>query len=358
VWVHDYHLQRVPALLRPLRPDVRIGFFLHIPFPPPELFRQIPWRERLLEGLLAADLLGFHTKAYADNFRATAAQLAAAQARAGELITDAGEALLGAFPISIDYRFFDDLARRPAIRQSAARLRSKLGHDRRIVLGVDRLDYTKGIEDRLRAYLRLLDDGRIRAAECVLVQIAVPSREQIRNYAEQRAAVERLVGEINGRHAEPGRAAVHYVYRSLSIERLVPYYVAADVMAVTPLRDGMNLVAKEYVASRIEEDGVLLLSEFAGAAEELTQATLVNPHDRVGLGEAMAACLTADPTTARANMSALRRTVRRHDVHRWAAEFLRALDRSVPRHGALPAEASAIREGPDALFAPAPSWLQ
>jgi trehalose 6-phosphate synthase len=326
VWAHDYHLQLAPAMLRALRPDLRIGFFLHIPFPPPELFARLPWRRQVLEGLLGADVVGFQTRSGADNFCRLVERFTGARAHGdGVRTADGRDVVARAFPISIDVAERERLASDEKCRRRAATLRKKLGPARRIILGVDRLDYTKGIDLRLKAFRELLQSGRLSVQHCVLVQIAVPSREKVQEYIDLRREIEETVGSINGEFGEVGRIAVQYMHRSLSAERLAAYYAAADVMLVTPLRDGMNLVAKEYVASRVDDTGTLVLSEFTGAAHELADALLVNPHDVDGLEAVIERALTMPEAEAKRRMQSMRRVVREHDVHAWAASFLEAL---------------------------------
>ena len=327
VWVQDYQLQLLPAALRELRPDLRIGFFLHIPFPPTELFMQLPWRRRIVEGLLGADLVGFHTPGGARNFRWLATHLAGASAGHGrtEVVVGGRTVKLGAFPISIDSGNLDRLSRSAEVLERAKQIRSDLGDPERVVLGVDRLDYTKGIDVRLRAFEELLAEGRINSDDTVMVQLATPSRERVEHYQKMRADIEQAVGRINGEYARVGHPAVHYLHQSLPREELVAFFVAADVMLVTPLRDGMNLVAKEYVACRHDNGGALVLSEFAGAALELKDALLVNPHDTDGVKDALYAALTIDRDEGRRRMRAMRPQVMSHDVDRWARSFLDAL---------------------------------
>jgi trehalose 6-phosphate synthase len=326
VWVQDYQLQLLPAMLRELRPDLRIGFFLHIPFPPTELFMQLPWRRRIVEGLLGADLVGFHTPGGARNFRLLAARLTEAQAGPGrnEVTFEDRAVKLGAFPISIDSKALDELAAEPEVLERAKQLRSDLGDPDKVILGVDRLDYTKGIVVRLRAFEELLVEERIDEST-VMIQIATPSRERVEHYTRMRNDIEQTVGRINGAYSRVGHPVLHYLHQSLPREELVAFFAAADVMLVTPLRDGMNLVAKEYVASRHDDGGVLVLSEFAGAAIELKDAVLVNPHDTDGVKDALHTALTMDPGEARRRMRAMRRQVLTHDVDRWARAFLDAL---------------------------------
>jgi trehalose 6-phosphate synthase len=325
VWVHDYHLQLVPAMLRALRPDLRIGFFLHIPFPPAELFAQLPWRRQLLEGLFGADVAGFQTRGGARNFVALARRYAGAKVSSGRVRAGGRSTLVGAFPVSIDVGAWEALARQPEVRARARRLRAQLGSPKHLLLGVDRLDYTKGIDIRLRAFGELLARDPKKRRDCKLVQLAVPSRERVEEYAELRTTVEQLVGRINGDFEVLGSPPVHYLHRSLPADELAAGYLAADVLVVTPLRDGMNLVAKEYVACRVEDDGVLVLSELAGAAHELKAALLVNPHDIDGLVGALDRALDMTAAEARRRMRALRRALHAHDVHRWGREFLEAL---------------------------------
>ena len=334
VWVQDYQLQLVPNMLRELRPDVTIGFFLHIPFPPVELFMQMPWRTEIIEGLLGADLVGFHLPGGAQNFLYLARRLVGVnttranvgvRCRFGEI--DLGNRIVrvGAFPISIDSQSFDQQSRSRAIRQRAREIRAELGNPRKILLGVDRLDYTKGIDVRLKAFSELLDEDRIKGTDTVLVQLATPSRERVESYIAMREDIERQVGHINGEHAEVGHPIVHYLHRPVPRDELIAFFVAADVMLVTPLRDGMNLVAKEYVACRSDLGGALVLSEFTGAAAELRQAYLVNPHHLEDVKDAIERALNQTPEEGRRRMRALRRQVLTHDVDLWARSFLDAL---------------------------------
>ncbi|MDF3050969.1 MAG: hypothetical protein K0R87_2607 [Pseudonocardia sp.] len=326
VWVQDYQLQLLPGQLRQMRPDLRIGFFLHIPFPPTELFIQLPWREQIVKGLLGADLVGFHTPGGARNFRSLATRIGGATpgATQGEVVVDDRTVKLGAFPISIDSQALDRLSRSPEVADRAVEIRKELGDPRRLILGVDRLDYTKGIDVRLRAFEELLDEDRI-GDDTVFLQIATPSRERVEHYIRLRADIEQTVGRINGEHGRVGHPPVHYLHQSMPRNELTAFYLAADVMLVTPLRDGMNLVAKEYVACRHDDGGVLVLSEFTGAARELTSALLVNPHDTDGVKAAIAQALEMPEVEARKRMKALRRQVLRHDVDAWARSFLNAL---------------------------------
>ncbi|WP_425303512.1 alpha,alpha-trehalose-phosphate synthase (UDP-forming) [Nocardia wallacei] len=334
VWVQDYQLQLVPKMLRMLRPDLTIGFFLHIPFPPVELFMQLPWRTEIVEGLLGADLIGFHLPGGAQNFLYLARRLAGQPTSRGTIgvrskmgVVQVGfrTVRVGAFPISIASAELDELSRRRSVRERAAQIRSELGNPKNILLGVDRLDYTKGIDIRLEALEELLREGRLDPSETVMVQLATPSRERVESYIQMRGDIERQVGRINGEFSRVGFPVVHYLHRPIPRDELVAFFVAADVMLVTPLRDGMNLVAKEYVASHSGLNGALVLSEFTGAAAELRQAYLCNPHDLDSVEDAITAALDDDPDSKRRRMRAMRRQVLTHDVDRWARAFLDAL---------------------------------
>jgi len=330
VWVQDYQLQLVPRMLRELRPDLTIGYFHHIPFPAYGLYSQLPWRKQVLEGLLGADVIGFQRVADAGNFaRAVRRQLRYETKASGILVPegDGGTrvALAKAFPISIDAESYIELARRPEIQQRAKEIREGLGNPRKILLGVDRLDYTKGIRHRLKAWGELLEDGRASVDDATLVQVASPSRERVDAYVQLRDEIEMTVGRINGDHDTTTHTAIRYLHQSYPREEMVALYLAADVMLVTALRDGMNLVAKEYVASRIDNRGVLVLSEFAGAADEMGSALLINPHDIDGLKDTVMRAIDMPAAEQGRRMRALRKRVRDHDVEDWSREFLEAL---------------------------------
>lgn len=323
VWVHDYQLQLVPGMLRAARPDLTIGFFLHIPFPPGELFRQIPWREHLTTGLLGADLLGFQTTEGAQNFARLAASLNLATRISSDTLGRNGRQIrVKSFPIGIDADRYAEGANRPEITQRAAAVRERLGNPRAILLGVDRLDYTKGIDVRLRAFKELLMEEKFLPTEVKLIQVAQPSRDGVDAYVQLRERVQGLVGEINGDFARVGVSPVHYIYQSRDFDELMSLYRSADVMMVTPFCDGMNLVAKEYVATRHDDTGVLVLSEFAGAVKELTDAVIVNPYDIDGVKAALVKAVEMDSEEARRRMSAMRALVTANHASRWAESFL------------------------------------
>ena len=336
VWVQDYQLQLVPAMLREQRPDLRIGFFLHIPFPPVELFMQLPWRTEIVRGLLGADVVGFQMPGGAQNFLWLARRLLGLEpsraavrvrSRPGSVPIDDRHVRVGAFPISINAAAFDRLSRETRTAEHAQVLRSDMGDPHRLLLGVDRLDYTKGIDVRLRALRQLLVSGRVDPETVAMVQLATPSRERVDQYKAMRRSIEEQVGRLNGEFGRVGRPIVHYLHQQMDRDELVALYCAADVMVVTPLRDGMNLVCKEYIATRRGLNGVLVLSEFAGAASELAGgALIVNPHDLDGVAHALERALTMDPMEERSRMRTLHRQVMTHDVGRWARSFLDFLD--------------------------------
>ncbi|MFJ5958450.1 trehalose-6-phosphate synthase [Paenarthrobacter sp. NPDC092416] len=337
VWVQDYQLQLVPRLLREARPDLKIGFFNHIPFPPPEIFAQLPWRKEIIDGLLGSDLLGFQRPSDASNFMRSARRFLGASVKQQQVHVKGpdGEithiARAQAFPISIDVDQIRDLASQPEIIERAQQIRRDLGNPKTILLGVDRLDYTKGIRHRLKAFEELLQDGAIKVEDATLIQVASPSRERVEQYRLLREEIEGTVGHINGTYDTIQNTAVRYLHHSYPVEEMVALYLAADVMLVTALRDGMNLVAKEYVTARSQEDGALVLSEFAGAADQLKQALLINPHDIDGLKSAILRAVTLPPKEARRRMKLMRKQILDHDVDHWSADFLAALEEKVIR---------------------------
>jgi trehalose 6-phosphate synthase len=333
VWVHDYQLQLVPAMVRAIRPDVRIGWFNHIPFPPVELFAQLPWRRALVEGLLGADFLGFQRTADAENFLRSCRRLLGLVTKSDTVtFTPPGAdpsarrtVRASAIPISVDFRGLEALSRTPGVVARAAEIRASLGDPRILMLGVDRLDYTKGIRHRLKAYEELLRDKAIAPPEVTFMQVATPSRERVDAYRHLREEIEGTVGRINGEYSDIGSPAVYYLYHSYPRPEMAAMFLAADVMLVTPLRDGMNLVAKEYVTCRHDGGGALVLSEFAGAWHELHQAFICNPHDIEGVKQTIMRAISTPEDERRSRMKALRKRVATHDVQRWASRYLEAL---------------------------------
>jgi trehalose 6-phosphate synthase/phosphatase len=325
VWVHDYHLMLLPQLLREAAPEAAIGFFLHIPFPSSDVFRVLPRREELLRGLLGADYIAFQTHAHLQHFRASLLRILGVSSRMDRVEADGRFARIEALPIGISPEdFTGPLDSDPEVRKSLEDLRSRFA-GLRILLAVDRLDYTKGIPERLRALRRLLERVPELRGRVVLVQIAVPSRERIPLYSELRREVNELVGEINGSFGTPEWTPVVYIRRSVTRAELVALYAASDVGWVTPLLDGMNLVAKEYVACQRGGEGVLLLSEFAGAAAEMGEELIVNPYDEERTAAALERALSLPAEERRERMAQLHNRVLRNNALAWSERFLKAL---------------------------------
>jgi trehalose 6-phosphate synthase/phosphatase len=342
IWVHDYHLMRLPRLLREMLPKAPIGFFLHVPFPNPEVFFTLPTRHRLVEGMLGADLIGFHTRRWRGHFTAALRRLFAIEMEEDESVHWKGRrVVLGIHPMGVDADRLAGVATRPEVNSIRMAIRDG---GQRILLGVDRLDYSKGISRRLTAFALLLRRYPQWRERVRLIQVGVPSRAGLATYDRVRDEIDGLVGRINGEFSTASWSPLRYLQRAIPEEMLVAMFRAADVMLVTPLRDGMNLVCKEFVASRVDEEGVLLLSEFAGAADELKSALIVNPYDVEAMADAMHAALAMPGSERRRRMRALRTSVIEHDVYAWASSFLQSLDRSAA-HGArvfaLPLEAVA-----------------
>lgn len=323
VWVQDYQLQLVPQYLRELRPDLTIGFFLHIPFPPDELFSQLPWRTEIITGLLGADQIGFQTPADQANFLRLVARLMKRPVENDAIsLPDGRYAKARAYPISIDAQGFADLAASAEALEFAEKFREELGHPKRIFFGADRLDYTKGLRHRIRAFGELFDEGELDPANDVFVQVASPSREDVDEYIQLREEIELMVGRINGDASVIGRPPIVYLHSSYPRAEMAAMYSVADVMVVTPLRDGMNLVCKEYVACRPDDSGALVLSEFAGAAYELKQAYQVNPYDLDGMKATIMRAVNDRPHERQRRMRGLREQVFENDIARWADRFL------------------------------------
>ncbi len=324
IWVHDYQLLLLPGLLREKLPEATIGFFLHIPFPSFEIFRVLPWRRELLEGLLGADLIGFHTYDYVRHFISSVRRLLGYDHQLGLITTDRRVVRVDAFPMGIDYEKFAHSAEKREVKQEIKRIRRRIG-DRKVILSVDRLDYTKGIAQRLHAYDRLLERYPEYKEKVVLILVAVPSRTRVEHYMLLKREVDELIGRINGRHGAFGWTPVWYLYRSLQFPTLAALYNLSDVALVTPFRDGMNLIAKEYVATTPAEKGVLILSEMAGAASELGEAIIINPYNLNQMTEAMREALEMDPSEKRTRNNYMKYRLKRYDIHRWAHEFVQKL---------------------------------
>jgi trehalose 6-phosphate synthase/phosphatase len=326
IWIHDYHLMLVPAMVREILPHVSIGFFQHIPFPSYEVFRILPWRNEIVKGLMGADLIGFHTEEDVLHFTEAAEQISntefpEASVLSNEILIDDRSVTVNAFPMGIDYRKYDTLAR----SENVAKAREKiLEHTKemKLMISIDRLDYSKGIVNRLHAYDQFLQEHPEFREKVVFIQLIVPSRDNVAQYSLLKEDVNRLVGDINTRYSSFEWSPIKYFYRSLSPDELSGLYVAADVALVTPLRDGMNLVSKEYVASRLNATGVLILSEMAGASKELTQAIIINPNDQKELAAAMYQALTMPVREQMKRMKSLQRVASHNNIHNWVERFM------------------------------------
>ncbi|RZK24037.1 MAG: bifunctional alpha,alpha-trehalose-phosphate synthase (UDP-forming)/trehalose-phosphatase [Hymenobacter sp.] len=324
IWVHDYQLLLLPEMLRQARPEASIGFFLHIPFPSQELIRVLPWREQLLRGILGADLIGFHTFGYMRHFLSAVSHLLGFPAQNGQIETPTRSVRVDAFPMGIDYKRYAEVAASQATAAHMAEYRAAL-RDTRVILSIDRLDYTKGIAQRLRAFDLLLQRHPEWCGQVSLIMLVVPSRDQVAQYADLKVEIDELVGRINAQYRTIGWNPILYFYRSLPLEELAALYRLAEVALVTPMRDGMNLVAKEFVASKLDQRGVLILSERAGAARELSDAILINPTDMGQLAEAMHDALVMPEDEQTTRMAAMQALVKRYNVFSWTKLFMNQL---------------------------------
>lgn len=324
VWINDYQLLLVPYLVRQKLPEIRIGYFQHIPFPSYEIFRQIPWRRSLLKGVLGADLIGFHTYDDIRHFISSATRIMGVSSTANELMADNRLIVVDAFPMGIDYDKFGQVAEADRTKSNMRKLKQS-ANEARIVLSIDRLDYSKGIFQRLQAFELFLKKNPGYKEKVSLLMVVVPSRDQVPQYRELKEEIDRLVSDINARNQTLGWQPVFYFYRSFPVEMLSAMYQSADVCLVTPMRDGMNLVSKEYVASRGDEMGVLILSEMAGAAQELSEAIIINPNDVVGLSDALLKALEMPAGEQRQRMEAMRKTVAKFNIHHWVKLFMQRL---------------------------------
>ena len=316
--------------IRQRRPSAVLGFFMHIPFPAPDIFEKLPWRRSILEALLEHDLIGVQTTRDERNLVACIrAFLPDAEVERGHdfrrIFYRSRETRIQSFPISIDFQQFAQGAASPEVDRRASEIRRQL-NGIRIALGIDRLDYTKGIPERLRAFARFLQEYPAVRGQVSLYQVVVPSRENITGYRRLMHEIEQTVAHINGEYSQPGWVPIHYVHRAVPRQELLALYRAASLALITPLKDGMNLVSKEYCASRTENDGVLILSEFAGAAPELQRgALLVNPYDELGIAEMLSRAVAMDPAEQRSRMMRMRVWIRRHDILHWRDSFFAAL---------------------------------
>lgn len=342
VWVHDYQLLLVPNLLRQKRPDLKIGFFLHIPFPSYEIMRILPWREEVVEGLLGADLVGFHTYDYARHFISSVKRLIGHEVEFNQIKLENRQVNVDVFPMGIDYKKFERLALE--VQSKPIQERSKEHQDidrflmsvpgRKLILSIDRLDYTKGIPHRLNAFRYFLKKYPEYKEKVSLIMLTVPSRTDVEQYQNLKNEIDILVGNINGEFGTLNWNPVIYFYRSMPLENLVELYTSAEVALLTPLRDGMNLVAKEYVASKVHQKGVLVLSEMAGASKELGEALAVNPTNIAKTADAIYQALTMSDEERSKGMKAMQKRIKRYDIHKWAEEFMETLAETIEKQSA------------------------
>ncbi|MFQ6013392.1 MAG: bifunctional alpha,alpha-trehalose-phosphate synthase (UDP-forming)/trehalose-phosphatase [Thermoplasmata archaeon] len=337
LWIHDYHLMLLPSLIRQELPDIRISFFLHIPFPSFEIFRLLPWREELLRGVLGADLVGFHTYDYVRHFRSSVRQILGAEEALDSVIWENRLVRVDAFPMGIDYDRFEGAVESPGVRREVRRIREEIG-ERQAILSLDRLDYTKGILERLDAFDLFLEKNSEYKRKVTLILVTVPSRTGVEAYASLKKEIDERVGRLNGKHGSLGWVPIWYLYRKLDFSTLVALYHYADVALVTPLRDGMNLVAKEYLATKLDAKGVLVLSERAGAEKELGEALVVNPNDSQEVAKALREALSMSEEEQRERNEPMQQRLRRYGVLRWAEDFLDRLADTKERQRALHAK--------------------
>ena len=324
IWIHDYHLMLLPKLIREKLPNAKIGFFLHIPFPSLEIFRLLPWRREILDGLLGADLIGFHTYNYVKHFLDSVRRILGYEHAYGELTLSNRTVKVDAFPMGIDYEKFANASSDAKVQREINKIRKKVG-DRKIIFSIDRLDYTKGIPQRLEAFDLFLDKYPEFREKIIYILVAVPSRTKVEHYRLLKKQVDELVGKINGKHGTLGWVPIWYIYHFLPFHMLVALYNVADIALITPFRDGMNLIAKEFIASKIDSKGVLILSEMAGAAEELGEAFIVNPNNREEIVEALRKSLLMTDEEQIEQNKAMQKRLQRYNVERWAQDFINSL---------------------------------
>lgn len=327
IWVHDYQLMLVPQMIRKERPDVRIGYFLHIPFPSFEIFRTLPYRESLLEGVLGADLIGFHTYDYERHFLSSINRIVGAEVSFNEVVWDGRNIHVDTFPMGIDYKKFHNTAKNHVEqKESESDVKSnflmKTHKDKKIVLSIDRLDYTKGIANRLRGFYNFLEKYQDYHGKVELIMLAVPSRTDVPQYQLLKKEIDELVGRLNGKFASAEWTPVHYFYRTLPFENLIDLYTSSDIALITPIRDGMNLVAKEFIASRVDQSGVLILSEMAGAAAELTEALNINPNSYDQIADTLKVALEMSEEEQVHRNKLMQERLERYDVAKWANDFM------------------------------------
>ncbi len=324
IWVHDYQLMLLPKLLRQKNPKTAIGFFLHIPFPSSEIFRLLPCRTEIVEGFMGADLIGFHTHDYVHHFTESVRRLLGYEYKLGHINTIQHRVMVDAFPMGIDYDRFHSASINNNVNKEALKLKKRLG-DRKIIISVDRLDYTKGIPERLEAFDLFLSKYPEYRKKVTLILVAVPSRTGVDQYAILKKHVDELISRINGKYGDIGWVPIWYLYRFMPFDKLVPLYCIGDIALITPLRDGMNLIAKEYIASKINATGVLILSEMAGAAQELGEAIIVNPNNKEQIAEAIKQSLDLPVQEQIRRNRIMQERLKRYSIERWAHDFMERL---------------------------------
>ena len=324
VWVHDYQLMLLPRLLRQILPELAIGFFLHIPWPSFELLRLLPWREEILNGLLGADLIGFHTYDYVRHFTSSMCRIMGLEHTLGKVSIGNRVVKIDAFPMGIDYEKYSQAVADKGVKAEIGKILQKVG-SRKIIISVDRLDYTKGITQRLEAFDLFLSENPRYKGKVTLIMVAVPSRTGVEDYKALRNRLEQLVGRVNGEHGAIGYMPVWYLYRFVPFKKLTALYSIADVALVTPLRDGMNLIAKEFIATKTDGRGVLIISEMTGAARELGEALIVNANNKAAIAQAIKEALEMPPLEQIERNKLMQARLRRYDVSRWSSDFLNAL---------------------------------
>ena len=331
-WIHDYHLMLLPNLLRTYFPQCDIGFFLHIPFPSSEIFRILPWRNEVLKGLLGSDLVGFHTFEYARHFLSSVLRLLGYEHEFGAISIENRSVMVDNFPMGVDAQNINALLQQESTQRDIKKFQKTVEQkDRKIILSIDRLDYSKGIPHRLQAFEDFLSRHPEWREKLIYIMLCVPSRTKVRDYALLKQEVERLVGKINGRFGAPGWMPIYYMYRSFPFHRLLPLYALADIALVTPVRDGMNLVAKEYVASRKDNSGVLILSGTAGAEAELGEALVVNVYSREAIVDGLNQALKMPREEQTQRMKTMRQRILDYDIHYWTRSFIAGIEEAKKR---------------------------
>jgi len=320
IWVHDYHLMLLPNLLRKRRPDLTIGFFLHIPFPPTEIFRLLPWRREILEGLIGADLIGFHTYDYVRNFLDSILRLRGYENSLGYINYQNRMIKVDSFPMGIDFERFYNSSEQKQTKLEIQKMKKNI-KDNKIIISVDRLDYSKGILERLEAFSTFLEDNPEYWGKVTMILVAVPSRTGVPQYQQLKQHIDEMIGHINGKFGRLGWSPISYLYRSLPFHELTALYYLADVALITPLKDGMNLIAKEYIATKKDAKGVLILSEMAGAGNEMGEALIVNPNNRTQISWALKYALNMDEKEQQKRISSMQKRLKEYDVKKWAEDF-------------------------------------